>query len=740
MTSLASTEHEQRDSLGSRRKLGKTRIRPVLQMERADCGAACLTMVLSQHGKHLPLSRVRGLLDGGRDGVTALDIVRAARHFGLSGGGFAAPLELLEQLPAGTILHWERVHFVVLLHADPRGALILDPARGRRRVDAAELERCYSGVALVFEPGEAFVREGKPSLSLARPLLTAVWESGRWGRIALNSLVLQLFGLGLPVLLGVLVDRVVPHHDRSLWSLVGWATAALLVVHPIIALARGRLLLTMRSRIDAALGYRLMGHLMRLPYSFFIRRAAGDLMMRLQSNLAIRQILSSAALSALMDASLVLTYSILLAWVEPRMAGLVLLLSALQLAVFMMTRRRRRELLSRAQAAHAAKSEFEAQLLGNMETVKSAGAEQRAEQRWRGLFDESLRIEEIRAELDAICDAIAGSLRVVAPVIVLLYGVDQVLDGSLTLGQMLGLNALAVASLAPITGLVTTAGQLALLGGYLERIDDVLQTAPEREHEQVRPAPTLSGAITLEQVGFRHSPLLDETLVGLNLDIPAGSFVAVVGPSGAGKSTLARTLAGLHVPTSGRVLYDGLDLATLDLGEVRRRIGVVLQRPELLGTTLLDALRFASPDASEEQVIAACERAAIHDEIVALPMGYRTGLASGGPSFSGGQTQRLALARALVANPHILILDEATSALDAVTEARVQAALDALHCTRIVFAHRLSTIRRADRIVVMQRGRIVECGTHEQLLALGGAYAELMATQIEANREVGNDD
>jgi ABC-type bacteriocin/lantibiotic exporter with double-glycine peptidase domain len=299
---------------------------------------------------------------------------------------------------------------------------------------------------------------------------------------------------------------------------------------------------------------------------------------------------------------------------------------------------------------------------------------------------------------------------------------------------MLALNALAAAVLVPLANLVTTAGQLQLLTSYLERLRDVMEQPPERPLDKQGHTPTLSGACTLEQVCFRYSPSAPLVVQDVSVHIESGKMVAIVGRSGAGKSTLANLLLGLYLPTSGHVRYDGLELADLNLRAVRNQMGVVLQNPAFFGTTLRANITLSDPDVPQEAVVEAARLAQIHDEIMAMSLNYDTPLASQGQSLSGGQRQRLGLARALVRKPAMLLLDEATSALDAVTEARVHDALASLRCTRIVIAHRLSTVVNADLILVMDKGRLVEQGTHHELLARHGLYSQLIHAQLQGQQ------
>jgi ATP-binding cassette, subfamily B, bacterial len=705
-------------------------------MALADCGAACLAMVLAYHGKQVPLDELRQMTSTNRDGVDALAMTQAAQRYDLMARGVAADLNDLERLPPATILHWEFTHFVVFERLRRNGVQVVDPALGRRRLSMDVFGRSYTGVAITFEPGEDF-RPSKLSAEgtwrYLRPLLR---QSRRLTRVLVGSVLLRLLALALPLLTGLLVDVIVPRNDRHLLLVTGAAMVAVVGYFFVSTLLRSHLLLQLRTHLDVRLTTAFVEHLVDLPYAFFLGRSAGDLMMRLQSNTVVREFLTTGTISALIDGSLGSLYLVLLFLLSPPLAALVLGLALLQVMVLLLARRRNQHLMSESLQVEAKSQSYTFELLAGIETLKAAGAERRAAEHWERLFTDQVNVALRRGRLEASVQAVTGTLQVGSPLAILVYGGFQVLNGSLSLGTMLAFAALAAGFLEPLATMIDTGLKLQLLRSYMERISDVLDASREQEGQEVATAHRLSGRVKAEGVSFSYGPLAPAVVRDVSLEVQPGHQLGIAGRSGSGKSTLARLLLGMYPPTSGRILFDGRDLAKLEVKSLRSQIGIVTQRPYLFGATIRQNIALSNPAMPDEMVVEAAKLACVHDEIVAMPMGYETPLVDGGASLSGGQQQRIALARALAHRPTILLLDEATSDLDSVTERMVHRNLSTLGCTRIVIAHRLSTIVDADLILVMEEGGIVQRGTHDELMALPGAYrAQVLTQQMERGEE-----
>jgi ATP-binding cassette subfamily B protein len=717
--------------------LPRRRVPVVLQLSAVECGAACLAMILGFYGRKTPISECREYLDTGRDGATALAIAKAARHYGLRVKAFSLEPADFKYLRLPAIAHWNFNHFVVVERWSPRAVDLVDPAEGRRRLMAEEFDAGFTGVVLAFEPGVHFQRRNRAARLSWRAYLKEILGTAGIKGVLLQilgaSLLLQVLGLAVPILTKVLVDQVLPFRMGNVITLLGIGMGILVLAQVVNGYLRAALLIFLQARLDSQMMLGFFEHVLALPFRFFQQRTSGDLMMRLGSNIIIRELLSSQTVSAILDGTFVLVYLGILLILQSSFGLLAVGLGALEVVLLLGTSRRMHRLMQRDLAAEADSQSYLVQALTGIGTLKASGAEDRALDHWSNLFFSRLNISLQRNHLSAMIDTALLALRTLSPMLLLWMGAVYVLDGRMSLGTMLALTTLATSFLTPLASLVSNGQRLQLVGAHLDRIADVVEAAPEQELQAVLVAPRLAGQIELTGVTFSYDPNSAPVLRDISLSIQPGQKVALVGRTGSGKSTLAMLLLGLYPPTEGEILYDGIPLERLNYRTLRSQFGVMLQESTLFSGSIRQNIAFNDPSLSLEQVMEAARLAAIHDEIMRMPMGYETLIAEGGTGLSGGQRQRLCLARALAHKPAILLLDEATSHLDVVTEGLVDQNLSDLACTRIVIAHRLSTIRNADLILVLDNGAIVERGSHEELLAQGGYYPQLVHRQLKGD-------
>jgi ABC-type bacteriocin/lantibiotic exporter with double-glycine peptidase domain len=589
----------------------------------------------------------------------------------------------------------------------------------------------FTGVILTFTPGLEF-QPGQWTEHRSWPgyFVGILFDHpGLLLQILGASLLVQILGLASPLFTQVLIDQVLPSRNLDILILLGIGVSVLTVAHALISFVRSVLLLSLQARLDTRLMTGFLDHLLGLPFAFFQHRSSGDLLMRLRSNTHLRETLTGEIFSLALDSVLVVTYLGVLLWRQPLLAALALVFAGLQVAVLLGSAAYQRRLAAATLAAEAEEHGYLVEMLKGVATLKATGSEERAFAAWQNLFYRSLNTATHKNFSAAVLDNVRWLIRALAPLILLWLGMRQVIAGTFSLGEMLALNHLALLFLSPISSLVHSSQRLQLAGAHLDRIADVLEAAPEPPG-QISLA-HLCGSIELKRVSFRYHADGPYVLQDISLAIRAGQKIAIVGRSGSGKSTLAHLLLRLYEPSAGEILYDGIDMRRLDVQLLRRAFGVVLQEPFLFSGSIRQNIAFHVPDLSMEQIRTVAQMAAIHEEIEAMPMGYETRVAEDGSTLSGGQRQRLALARALAASPTILLLDEATSHLDPLTELQIEANLNRLSYTRIVIAHRLSTVHNADLIVVLDQGRIVESGTHRQLLMRAGHYTALVHGQEE---------
>jgi ABC-type bacteriocin/lantibiotic exporter with double-glycine peptidase domain len=723
-----------------RLRLKRSRVPVILQMSAVDCGAACLAMVLSYFGRKTGIAECREQCDAGRGGVTAQTLASAARSLGLRTKAFTLDTGDLKHLAMPAIIHWTFNHFVVLEGWSRLGAEIVDPGCGRRLVKSKEFDECFTGVALTFEPGIHFNqhRDAGPSQSwnYARRILRVPGAVRLLIRILAVSLALQAFGFALPLFTRILVDHVIPLRINGAINILGIGGFVVILGAVAFSYFRSVLLLLVQTRLDSNLMAGFFEHLLSLPFRFFQHRNTGDLLMRLASNAVIRDALTSQTLSSLLDGCMVLVYLAVLLRAAPFFGLAVLAIGTIQVSIPLITRRRIHGLLERDLASQAQCQSYLVEALTGIATLKASGAEDRVFAHWCNLFSRYLNASMQRARHSAAIDAALMAIRSFSPMCLLWVGGIEVLNGTMTLGTMLALNMLGNAFLLPLGSLVASVQRLQLAGAHLERITDVMQAEPEQDFARVRSTSRLTGKIELQNVGFRYDSHAPLTLRNISFVIEPGQKVALVGRTGSGKSTLAKLLLGLYNPCEGEILYDGEPLRHLNYRSLRSQWGVVLQQPFVFSGSIRRNIAFDDPTIPLAEIMYASRVAELHGDIMRMPMAYETMLDEGGGSLSGGQQQRLSIARAVARRPPCLLLDEATSQMDNITESAVDQNLDALGSTRVVIAHRLSTIRNADLIVVLEEGSIVEQGTHEQLVARSGRYAQLIRSQCETNAGV----
>ena len=707
----------------------------LLQMHASECGAACLGSVLGYFGRWAPLTELREKCEVSRDGSSAASILRASRHYGLECSGLSVRAEALKKLDLPVIVFWQFSHFVVVEGFDSRYFYLNDPSTGRRRLSAEEFNKGYSGITLRFKPSDDFSPGGEqPGLYSQLGALLAGSRRALAAMIACG-LMLTLLALIVPAALSVFVDDVLENHGHWGGLVAALAGAGILVY--ILSLLKHRFLKRLGVRISV-IGYSQgLSRLLRLPVEFFEHRMVGDLTDRVSSIDRIAKNLTGEFLVLIVDMAMSAVLLVAMLAYDFVLTMVVLLLALLHgmLARFLNGPRAvRSQAMRREQGLLIGVG---MQMLSHADNLRMTGSDDRFFSRWSGQQARELRSRQLYSELGAVNTALPGLIAAFRAAAILGLGGGLVMAGEMTLGTLVGFYILAEMFLAPIGRFLDFADRRQALETDLQRLEDISKTPEDPVFDRRSPEseliPTfkgrlqLAGQLELRNVTFGFNKSRPPLIKDFNLAISPGQRVAVVGPSGSGKSTLARLVSGIYQPWSGEILFDGHPRDEIPEEVLRRSISMVDQDVVLFSASLRDNITVWNPAVPDEAIFAATRDASIHHEILLRPQGYATLVEEGGVNFSGGQRQRLEIARALVGNPTVLVLDEATSSLDAATEEFVDDALRRRGVTCLIVAHRLSTVRDCDEIIVLEAGVEVQRGTHDELIAdEDGTYFKLV--------------
>jgi ATP-binding cassette subfamily B protein len=723
------------------RRFGKRRKRigrfpHVRQFDEMDCGAACLAMVCRYYGRRVSLSRIRKVVHTRREGTSLRALCQGASELGLAARSVKVSRSKLADLPMPAILHWRGNHWVVLYDVDERQARLADPAEGLSNVSLAELDEKWSGYAALFDYTEALDEIPEDSVGLSwmwpfvRPYLPLLLRA--LGLAAVVSGLQMLF----PVLTQVVVDRVLIEQDLGLLRTVVFSMGGILVFMLGAVFVQRYLLSFSAVRIDAASLDFVTRKLLTLPMRYFHSQRTGDIQRRLDGIQEIREFLVSNAVSGLTSLTQLAAALSIMVIYSPLLALVFLATTPLYALLMRYSALRLRPLFASLEAAFGRYRSHQIDAIKGIETVKVLGAELALRERMLAEFH---RIARRVFQSDLQVMGYQGMVQTVGFLSMMLFlwvGAQQVLAGQLTIGGLVAFNALVALANAPITELLGMWDRYQYSSVLIERLNDILVLEPEQgaERSELKPVRTLEGAVALHGVSFSYGgPGARAILQDIHLEVPAGKTVAIVGRSGSGKTTLAKCLAGLLDPSEGTILYDSVDLRTLNHRDLRQKIGFVLQENHLFDDTIERNIALGESSPDMDRVLWAARVANAHEFVEHLPLAYETRIGEGGIALSGGQKQRLAIARSIYNRPPVMILDEATSFLDTESERAIQENMERLLEGRTCFiiANRLSTIRTADLIVVLDRGAIVEQGDHNELMARQALYYYLCSQQLE---------
>ena len=732
------------------KRKSKTKTPTVLQMEALECGAACLGMILGYYHKYVSLEVLRVQCGVSRDGTKASNMLRAAEGYGLIAKGFKMEVEDLREVKGPAIIFWNFNHFVVFERFKGDKVYLNDPALGKRTVSLQEFDESFTGVVLTFEKGENFTPSGtKPRIwHRLKKRLTGLKSIFTF--LGFLSFLFLIPGFVYPTFSRFFIDEILVKNSMNLLKPLLVIMVFSCLINVVLQAIQSLVLIRFQARLSLSSASRFIYHIFRMPAQFFVQRLPGELCSRIASCDSVASLVSGRLISVVINLISAVFFLVLMIMYDLPLTIISLITTLIQVIIFRVTSERIKNKSFKIQMESGKLGGITMSGLEMIESIKASGSENDFFMQWSGqqakVLLENQRLVKINTA-NSIGPQVISSLQ---SILILTLGALRVMDGHLTIGMLMAFQVLLSHFTGPIGSFMELGASLLSTNADMQRIDDVMDyevpkifkddfevdeaAGAKTEASQV-PAPKtytpikkLDGYISLKDISFGYSPLAAPLITGLNIEFTPGKRVALVGATGSGKSTIGKLISALYKPWSGELLFDGKPLSQIERRVFASSVAVVNQSVSLFEGTVKDNLTMWNTTIPQEVYIQAAKDACIHDEITSRPGGYSSKVGEGGRNFSGGQRQRLEIARALAANPRIIVMDEATSALDAITEQKVDANIRRRGCTSIIIAHRLSTIRDCDEIIVLDHGKIVQRGTHEQLMAEEGLYKALVAT------------
>lgn len=714
---------------------GCAKVPVVMQMEALECGAASLTMILAYYGKWIPLEQVRADCGVSRDGSKAKNVLRAARSYGLMAKGYRYEVEDLKQngkFPC--IIHWNFNHFVVLDGFKNGKAVLNDPAKGNYAVSMETFDESFTGICLMFEPTEHFEPGGKPKSVFAFAKKRLEGAGSAIVFVVLATLLASLFGILTPAFSRVFVDRLLTRQNPEWFYPFLLMMAGMTAVQILVAWLQAVYSLRMNGKMAAVGNASYMWKVLRLPVEFFSQRMAGDIQQRQTTNASIaNSLVNTFAPLALHTMMMVFYLSVMLRY-SPALTAVGLgsiMVNYLISNIISQKRINLTRILMRDAGNLTGTTVAGIEMI---ETIKASGAENGFFEKWAG-YQASVNTQEVRfSKLNQYLGMMPQMVSSLTSTVILALSVWLTMKGQFTVGMVMAFQGFLNSFAAPAMMLISAGQALQEMRTQMERVEDVMEYPTDincegQAFDENKEYSKLSGSLTMKDVSFGYSRLEEPLIEHFNLELKPGSRVAFCGASGCGKSTLSKLISGLYQPWSGEILFDGRPRPEIDRSVFTGSLAVVDQDIILFEDTIANNIKMWDTSIEDFEMILAARDAQLHEDIMQRDGGYQYKITEGGKDFSGGQRQRMEIARVLAQDPTVIILDEATSALDAKTEYEVVKSIKDRGITCIIVAHRLSTIRDCDEIIVMDHGKVVERGTHDELYALGGAYTQLVSNE-----------